>query len=57
MPESPAHKAGILPGDRIIAIDGKKIEHWAEQSEILRNHDGGQMTVTWSRRDSVFNTE
>ena len=55
-PESPAHKAGIQPGDRITGIDGQRIERWADISEIMRKHSGGQMTVTWSRRDSVFST-
>lgn len=39
---SPAEKAGLLSGDKIISIDGKIVNNWEEMSRIIHykaNHD------------------
>ncbi|PIQ88895.1 MAG: RIP metalloprotease RseP [Candidatus Omnitrophica bacterium CG11_big_fil_rev_8_21_14_0_20_42_13] len=36
----PAESAGILPGDRIVSIDGKNIYFWAEMLDIIYDKDG-----------------
>jgi regulator of sigma E protease len=38
--EMPAYSAGFRPGDRIISIDGKKIETWDELSSTIRSSGG-----------------
>ncbi len=40
---SPAEKAGIMPGDHIIAIDGHKVYTWTEVSRLIKA--GGRHSV------------
>ncbi|HCL81697.1 MAG TPA: RIP metalloprotease RseP [Nitrospiraceae bacterium] len=35
MPDTPAAKAMLSKGDRILEIDGKPVRHWAEMTEII----------------------
>ena len=55
--ESSAHRQGIVPGDTILQVNGKKIETWADIGETTRNletkivpvtvsHEGNEKTVT-----------
>jgi regulator of sigma E protease len=44
--ESPAAAAGLLAGDRIQAVDGRRIERWDEFDAILRGSSGRAMTLT-----------
>jgi len=41
---SPARQAGLQPGDRIIAINDRKIEIWDELSEII-SHSSGSLEM------------
>jgi len=48
MKDSPAEKAGLLKGDIITAFNGKKISNLREYSEILKQHQPGdviEMTI------------
>ncbi len=38
--DSPAQSAGLQENDRILAIDGKKIEDWKQMSELIRASRG-----------------
>jgi serine protease Do len=40
-PNSPAYKAGLKKGDRIVEIDGRKIERQAQLREALARHYAG----------------
>ncbi len=33
---TPAEEIGLLPGDKVVAIDGESIESWMEMTEIIR---------------------
>ncbi|WP_456287039.1 site-2 protease family protein [Microbacterium sp. JZ70] len=48
-PEAPAHAAGILPGDRLVELDGTPVETFAEASEIIRAHPGTAIPVVVER--------
>ncbi|MEX0683235.1 MAG: S41 family peptidase [Dehalococcoidia bacterium] len=46
--DSPAEKAGILPGDVIIAVDGESTEGWTVNEAVgrIRGADGTTVTLT-----------
>jgi carboxyl-terminal processing protease len=45
---SPAEKAGILPGDVILAVDGESTEGWSVQDAVqkIRGAEGTKVTLT-----------
>jgi len=48
-PGSPAEKAGILKGDRIVAIEGRGVSEWGELSEAIKSSGGKPLTVELQR--------
>ncbi len=50
---SPAEKAGILPGDRIVAIDGQPVRFWNEMVHLIQRSEGRPIEVQWARPDSL----
>lgn len=44
-PDGPAAKAGIKPGDRIVAIDGVRLESWDEMVKLIGKSDGRPMEL------------
>jgi membrane-associated protease RseP (regulator of RpoE activity) len=42
---SPAVGAGILPGDRIVSVDGREVTEWADLTEITRARPGGEIQL------------
>ncbi len=49
----PAYKAGIRPGDRILAVNGVKISHWLEL-ESLVSKDAKPKVFTIKRGEETF---
>lgn len=53
MPASPAQKAGILPGDTILAVDGKPVSEWTGRLEGVRElialSEGERIRLTVAR--------
>lgn len=47
LPETPAERAGIVSGDRIVEVDGKPTEHFSQDDAVrsLRGREGTQVTV------------
>ncbi len=45
----PAFSAGLKPGDRIVAIDGKQIPTWDELSRTIRNSGGRELLLEFER--------
>lgn len=48
-PGTPAAEAGLQPGDRIIAIDGVKIEAMAQAMAMLNARIGAPVSITYER--------
>lgn len=44
-PDSPALSAGLVAGDRIESIDGKKIDSWDQMSRTISDSDGRPMNI------------
>jgi membrane-associated protease RseP (regulator of RpoE activity) len=40
-PASPAHEAGIRPGDKIISVAGTPVSNWAQMGRVIRSHPAG----------------
>ena len=49
LPNTPAQKAGLRVGDRIIDIEGTPIATWSEMTKIIRDHPGHPLSVTIQR--------
>jgi len=51
LPGTPAERAGIQPGDRIVAIDGKSTEGWSpdDARAFLRGRNGSSVTLLVER--------
>jgi regulator of sigma E protease len=50
-PGSPADRAGIRKGDRIVALDGRPIVEWEALSKGIKESDGNALTVQIRRQD------
>ncbi len=53
-PDSPAHKAGLLKGDEIVAVQGRAIRNWPEIKKTVQQNGGQPMTVTVRRGDKFL---
>jgi regulator of sigma E protease len=55
--ESPAAKAGILSGDKIVSIDSTIIENAEDISEIINQKKDETITIRLMRNNDFFNTK
>lgn len=49
MAGGPAELAGILSGDRILSVEGEKIEDWTRWVDVVRDNPGRELAVTLLR--------
>lgn len=52
-PGLPAERAGMLPGDEIVAIDGRPVQGWKQFSEAVREAAGRELVLGVRRGDGV----
>jgi regulator of sigma E protease len=51
---SPEHRAGILPGDRILSLDGAPVRLWAQMEEDLRRGGATEHELTLRRGEQIL---
>ncbi len=52
---SPAHKAGLKRGDKILKINDIHIKNWTHMAQIIQKHAGRPLTLTIKRNGDIFN--
>ncbi len=53
LPGSPAQRAGLAPGDRIVAINGEKINSWEDIVAEVSKNPGEQIEVVVKRNGEI----
>ncbi len=51
---APAYSAGIIPGDKIISINGKKVLEWQEMAVIIHKKANKEIELKVKRGDKIF---
>ena len=54
LPDEPAAVAGIEPGDRVLAIDGRSVRYWEELEESVKNNIGKELRFKIRRGEREF---
>ncbi len=49
MPDSPAAKAGLQAGDRVVSVNGKALHHWGELQFQIRQNPGRELQLGITR--------
>ncbi len=56
MADRPAAKAGFLPGDRIMTVNGGKIDTWMDFVQVIRVNAGKQLIIVYDRGGTTRET-
>jgi membrane-associated protease RseP (regulator of RpoE activity) len=48
-PETPAMRAGLRPGDRIVALNDTRITSWDQAQKVIRDNRDGDLTISYER--------
>src|SRR3989440_4149103 len=56
-PGTPAERAGLKDGDRILAVDGQKIEYWGQFREHVSGSNGKAMKLDVERKGQAIHAE
>jgi len=54
MQGTPAEKAGLMKGDRIVEIDGIAISQWDEMTEVIHKNPGKPLNIRIKRDGTTF---
>lgn len=53
-PDYGAHQAGILPGDEVIRINGKRVHQKQDITDIMQESEGKQVSVQIKRNEQIL---
>lgn len=53
-PGMAAYKAGLMAGDEVISVDGKKVADWYEMREAISSSEKGEIILKIKRADDIF---
>ncbi len=53
LPGMPAYRAGLREGDRILAVDGMKIESWGQFVDAVKHSNGRRLAVEVQRNGQI----
>ena len=56
-PGSVAEAAGLQPGDRVVAADGKPVDGWADLVSLVREAPGRTVRLEWEREGARLSAE
>ncbi|HJF19332.1 MAG TPA: RIP metalloprotease RseP [Enterococcus columbae] len=56
LPDSPAQAAGLKQGDRILSLDGKKVDDWNDLVSVIQAHPKEKLAVTYERKGKKYQT-
>lgn len=54
--DSPAAKAGLQDGDKVLALDGEAVDSPTELSELTKAHAGEEVAIEYQRDDAATQT-
>lgn len=57
VPGGPAERAGIQPGDTILAVDGTEVRDWYGMWKLIRARPGKTVEIIWKRDGRTFEGE
>ena len=52
--DAPAARAGLMPGDRIVAVDGEPVRFWRQLTQRIETSEGQPLLLRWERPDSLI---
>jgi regulator of sigma E protease len=53
-PDSPAERLGLVTGDEIISVDGKKVDGWYKMAEVIHSSPDKEISIQWKRDDIIL---
>ncbi len=53
MPDTPADKVGLTEGDRVLEINGTKVNDWLSFTKIIRQHPNSEIELLLERDDQL----
>lgn len=55
-PPAPAAAAALLPGDKLLAINGVELESWQHVRQIIADNPGAQLRLSYLRQGQEYHT-